>query len=307
MLIPNLVAIVRYEYTGVATFTIPFPFYTTQSIRIATQSRGVRDSINLVYNTDYTVIGVPAELGDSPTAFTSGTVTLTAAGIGKIKNLIAIYRITEQYQLYKYSELDPFPAKSHENALGRNTVMIQELQQQIDRAIKMDITYEGAAKSGDDLLAEINEIANRAEAAVTDAETAVTDAKAAVTQAQIEANNALLSATKAESIRNQLFDLSIKTESIPFGQVGYAYYNPYTGLLTLQVPRGEQGIQGEQGIAGPEGPKGPPGEIVGELNTIAFGNFRVNTNGILQLDFIGNGDMPTATINQVTGQVELTI
>lgn len=293
MLIPSLVAVVRYEYTGVNTFTVPFPFYTLQSIQLATQSRDIRDGVNLIFNTDYTVTGIAAELGDSPVAFTSGFVTLTTAGIAKIKNLIAIYRITEQSQLYKYSELDPFPAKSHENALGRNTVMIQELQQQVDRAIKMDVTYEGASKSGDDLLAEITDIAKRAEAAVVEAEQS--------------AEEALHAKQQAEDIRDQLFALTVKTTSIPFGEVGTGVYDPNTGILTLRIPKGETGPKGDQGIEGPIGPKGDTGTITGVLDTIAFGNFRVNRDGILQLEYIGSGAIPTAIINQATGQIELTI
>ncbi len=166
MLIPQIVPIIRVEYTGISQFELTFPFYRLDSIQVYSKSRDKQDEVSLVYGTDYTVTGEPSPDLDSPYTYLHGQLTLTASGIALVssRKLMAIYRDTTQEQLYKYSELDPFPAKSHENGLSRAVVMIQELQRDVDRAIKMELTYDGEPMSGEDLLALVQEVLDKTQA-----------------------------------------------------------------------------------------------------------------------------------------------
>lgn len=53
--------------------------------------------------------------------------------------IITITRLLPLTQLTDYVENDPFPAETHEEALDRLTFLAQQLQEQIDRALKVDV------------------------------------------------------------------------------------------------------------------------------------------------------------------------
>lgn len=59
---------------------------------------------------------------------------------------------------------------------------------------------------------------------------------------------------------DQVLNLSIAVSDAPYGHMTSGSYNVETGMLTLRVPKGEQGDRGEQGIQGPPGAAGPKGE-----------------------------------------------
>jgi len=78
--------------------------------------------------THYTVSGV-GEAGGGNITF----VTAPPSGTGNV----FFERSTAQTQSTDYVENDPFPADTHEDALDRATVQIQELQEEIDRCFKL--------------------------------------------------------------------------------------------------------------------------------------------------------------------------
>lgn len=74
-------------------------------------------------------------------------------------------------------------------------------------------------------------------------------------------------------------DLSGRGSSLP-SNIAYAP----EPLVTkgAKGDQGEKGERGEQGIQGVDGPTGPAG--------LAFGEFSVNSEGVLVLDYYGNGE-----------------
>jgi hypothetical protein len=62
------------------------------------------------------------------------------------------------------------------------------------------------------------------------------------------------------------------------------------GPQGVQGPRGDQGIQGTPGPIGATGDKGPLGDSPLGL---AFGNFRVDPEGCLYIDYVGTLDTNT--------------
>ena len=178
MLIDNRPSEITYEFTGVRIFSIGFPFYGTESISV--RYRASADTLTpftpLTAGVDFTVTGVRAGSSDSDIAFKSGSITLTDAGVEKLQNgyQVLITRETPVVQQYAYNELDNFPAKSHENALGRLTVIAQELQNKARSAVTIP---PGSGESGEDVLADILDAANRAEGAADDAATSAQEAK----------------------------------------------------------------------------------------------------------------------------------
>lgn len=178
MLIDNRPSEITYEFTGVRTFSIGFPFYGLESISVL--YRASADTLTpftpLVAGVDFTVTGVRAGTSDSDIAFKSGSVTLTDAGVERLQNgyQVLITRETPIVQQYAYNELDNFPAKSHENALGRLTTIAQELHNKARNAVTIP---PGSGESGEDVLADILDAANRAEGAAGDAATSAQEAK----------------------------------------------------------------------------------------------------------------------------------
>lgn len=175
MLITDIPPFVIYSYTGVATLPVPFPFYglTTVLVAFKDPAASVTDSYTpLISNIDYRVTGTCAAENDSRQAYIRGEVTLTTAGMLKLQAgyAIIVYRNTPLEQQYSYNELDNFPAKSHENALGYAIIALQEIRATTERALQVPPGTENT----EEVLNALFAIAERAETAADKAETSLT-------------------------------------------------------------------------------------------------------------------------------------
>ena len=125
----------RMDYDGNSSTTVfPVDFYFLRDdalLVVLTKSDGTENT--LVLNTDYTVqdAGVPA----------GGSVTLSIAPDTGEK--LTIIRNVAFTQLTDYIENDNFPAESHETALDKLTMEVQQLQEEVDRASKTSIGVGG--------------------------------------------------------------------------------------------------------------------------------------------------------------------
>lgn len=129
MLVDNSVYKNVYNGTGFTVkFPITFPFLENSHILVFKSSdSGQTESI--IPDSEYTISGAGVEAG--------GTCTFkTAPALG---TTIAIVRNVPITQLYAYRELDNFPAKSHEDALAKLTMIDQQQQESLDRAIKVPV------------------------------------------------------------------------------------------------------------------------------------------------------------------------
>ena len=199
MLIDDIPSSVTYEYTGVRTFSINFPFYGTESIRMGFRESGaptLAPYTELVKDVDFTVTGTRAGVGDSEIAFISGKAVLTDAGVLKLStgNVIAVYRDTPATQLYAYNEYDNFPAKSHENALGRLTTVAQELSKKVATSI---VIPPGSDVSGEEVLNDILVAADAANAAAIASETNADLSNVEANRAKAEADRARIDADRS--------------------------------------------------------------------------------------------------------------
>ena len=114
----------RNEYNGNGTTdTFAYTFRILDQAHIAVYVDAVLQTIT----TDYTVSDVGASGGDI--VFTSPPASGTA-------NVILL-RAVPLTQETDYVENDPFPAESHENALDKLTMIVQQQQEQIDRSITL--------------------------------------------------------------------------------------------------------------------------------------------------------------------------
>ena len=119
---------VNYQGNGQTTvFQIPFPFLENNQIYV--QKKDAQGNlINYTYGTDYTVTGAGEENG--------GSVTLNVAP--EQGSTISIYRDVPLTQEVDYRENEIFPAETHEEALDKLTMEVQQIQEQLDRSVKVD-------------------------------------------------------------------------------------------------------------------------------------------------------------------------
>ena len=199
MLIPAVPSTVRYTFTGLNTYPAPFPFYDLESVKVQFSNNDISNLIleDLIYSIDYIVVGELDSGDDSLEAYKYGTITITADGLAKLVNgyTLAVYRDTSIEQLFQYNELDNFPAKSHENALGRLTVEVQEVSSKLERALVLDPS---STQNPSDVLLEI---VVAKDTAVTAAGNALASEQAAESSALTAASNAATSASYTDLAR----------------------------------------------------------------------------------------------------------
>jgi len=122
--------VVRNSYAGdnsTTQFTYTFPIHSSSELKVILRSSAGVETVQTL-NSDYTI-------NDTGTG---GTVTFTSAPASGVS--IVLIRDTNQTQEVDYLANDPFPADTHEGALDKLTLLTQELQEEIDRSIKVSRT-----------------------------------------------------------------------------------------------------------------------------------------------------------------------
>ena len=122
--------VVRNAYAGdnsTTQFTYTFPIHSTSELKVILRSSAGVETVQTL-NSDYTI-------NDTGTG---GTVTFASAPASGVS--IVLIRDTNQTQEVDYLANDPFPADTHEGALDKLTLLTQELQEEIDRSLKVSRT-----------------------------------------------------------------------------------------------------------------------------------------------------------------------
>lgn len=119
----------RISYVGdgsTTAFAVPFYFAANTDLVVMLQdSSGVQST--LVLGTDYSLTGAGVSSG--------GTCTFTVAPTSTTGATISIYRDPPVTQTTSYNNNDPFPAKSHEAALDKLTMLEQRTRDMISRSL----------------------------------------------------------------------------------------------------------------------------------------------------------------------------
>jgi hypothetical protein len=114
----------KAQYTGNAATTIfPFNFIipTSQDLQVYLD--------NVLQSSGYTASGIGNPAG--------GSVTFTTAPATGV--IVSILRVMPITQTVDYVPYDAFPAQTHEGALDKTAMIDQQLQEQVDRALKLDV------------------------------------------------------------------------------------------------------------------------------------------------------------------------
>ena len=120
---------VQYSPNGsTIKFAYPFIVLDQAHLQVVVTTAGV-DSTK-VLTTDYTVDGVNSQSG--------GNINFLVAPAAGTR--LTISRVVPVNQLVQYVTNDRFPAKTHEGALDKLTMLIQLIQDSIDRSIKFPLS-----------------------------------------------------------------------------------------------------------------------------------------------------------------------
>jgi hypothetical protein len=125
---------VKDSYSGndsTTEFTYTFKIFADTDLQVIIRSSTGTETVKTL-TTHYTVAGAGVASG--------GSITFTAGNIPATGETVVIRREVPQTQAIDYIANDPFPAESHEEGLDRATMTIQQMQEELDRAIKLSRT-----------------------------------------------------------------------------------------------------------------------------------------------------------------------
>jgi len=125
---------VKNSYSGNGsndTFVYGFKIFADTDLEVIIRSATGTETIKTL-TTHYTVTGAGSASG--------GNVVFTAGNIPTGTETVVVRREVPQTQAIDYIANDPFPAESHEEGLDRATMTIQQLQEEVNRSIKLSAT-----------------------------------------------------------------------------------------------------------------------------------------------------------------------
>ena len=125
---------VKNSYSGngtLDTFNYTFRIFADSDLQVIIRDASATETVKTL-TTHYTVTGAGSASG--------GTIVFTAGNIPTATETVVIRRALPQTQSIDYIANDPFPAESHEEGLDRSMMAIQQLQEEVNRSIKLSRT-----------------------------------------------------------------------------------------------------------------------------------------------------------------------
>lgn len=133
------------QYTGNGSLdTYAFTFSILDETHLLVQFKDSAGAFTTkVLTTDYTVNGTGNTTGN--TDYTSGNVVFESGDIPAATDEVVISRAVPLLQGTDYPENGVFPANSHEQALDELTMIAQQIDEEVDRSLKLDIAVTGVS------------------------------------------------------------------------------------------------------------------------------------------------------------------
>lgn len=120
---------IKYACNGSSTsFSFSFPLLDTADLHVIKRTVATGVEVELDLTTDFTLYALNND-------FSSGGVVTTVGAAFSSAYELCIYREQAATQETDYTDGSAFPAESHETALDKLTMLVQELQEKVDRAI----------------------------------------------------------------------------------------------------------------------------------------------------------------------------
>ena len=193
---------IKNSYAGnsnTSVFQYTFKILANTELQVIIRASSGTETVKTL-TTHYTVSGVGNASG--------GNVTFTSGNIPATGETVVIRRVTSQTQNLDLVENDPFSAETVESAFDKLTSINQELQEQLDRSIKVsrtatittpEITDDATARAGK--LLGFDSTGNVLDATIDGSGVAVSATNAA-NSATASANSASAAAASATSAEN---------------------------------------------------------------------------------------------------------
>jgi len=125
---------VKNSYSGngsTTQFAYSFKIFADSDLQVIIRSSTGTETVKTI-TTHYTVAGAGNANG--------GSVTFTSGNIPASGETVVLRRAVPQTQAIDYIANDPFPAESHEEGLDRATMTTQQVQEELNRSIKLSRT-----------------------------------------------------------------------------------------------------------------------------------------------------------------------
>ncbi len=125
---------VKNSYSGngsTTQFAYGYKIFADSDLIVIIRSAAGTETVKTL-TTHYTVAGA----GDA----SGGSITFTSGNTPASGETVVIIREVPQTQAIDYIANDPFPAESHEEGLDRATMTTQQVQEEVDRSIKLSRT-----------------------------------------------------------------------------------------------------------------------------------------------------------------------
>ena len=125
---------VKNSYSGdgsTTQFNYTFKIFADSDLQVIIRSAAGTETVKTI-TTHYTVAGAGNTNG--------GSITFTSGNIPTATETVVLRRAVPQTQAIDYIANDPFPAESHEEGLDRAAMTTQQIQEELDRAIKLSRT-----------------------------------------------------------------------------------------------------------------------------------------------------------------------
>ena len=125
---------VKNSYSGdgsQTTFVYGYKIFADSDIKVIIRSATGTETVKTI-TTHYTVTGAGSASG--------GNVVFTSGNIPTNTETVVLIRDVPQTQAIDYIANDPFPAETHEEGLDRATMTTQQVQEELDRSIKLSRT-----------------------------------------------------------------------------------------------------------------------------------------------------------------------
>lgn len=242
----------RIQYIGnnstVNSYAIPFVFFENAHIKcVVTNSAGVDTELTLGSTFNVSGAGNP----------NGGSLTTTTAVPATSK--VTIFRNVPATQTTSYQEGGDFPAESHERALDKLTMLVQQLLGVLARTLRVSQSAGETADLppivGNNKLIGTNEVGtlgiyNRTNVAVGTTNTGSAGSSASVSNSGTSADVVLdftLPGSPTVNVGT--------TETLAPGSSALvtAAGTPFARQFNFAIPRGDQGNTGLQGLTGPQG------------------------------------------------------
>lgn len=263
-MIPVQKVLVRYTVTaGVLEYAVPFALYGTGDVNVSWAAAGDTETqTRLAPGSDYSV-----------TVFrdmTGGKVTLADGKVPADATLAieSAVPLTQELDLSNTATVD---TEATEGQLDRMVQMIQQLDDGLSRAVKVNATGSGTPE---DLLASLykarDDAKDAATAATASEQAAEGSEQAAATSASQAAASEQAAAGHEQAARQLLEDaqdsylnigsLTAEAETLEPGEAAAVDFVPDSLRFFFKIPRGIPGVQGPAGATGPQGAKGDKGD-----------------------------------------------